>query len=143
MSSNQIRSLFTNQGQAIFIKQAPSTSTSQAQTQQTQVHVQQRVVTTPVQSTQQQQQNAGMQRLIAQLGGKPIAVIQQPTQQQQQQQQQSKVLAKVLTSSGTNQYIAVESLLAQKGLKLATTTAHANQLARQGNKVIQTQYQVS
>lgn len=93
--------------------------------------------------TNQQQsiQTSGMQRIIAQIGGKPIAVqIQQSPHQQQQQQQ--KILAKVLTSSGSGQLISVENLLAQKGLKLATTTSHANQLSRQGKQVIQTQYQV-
>ena len=147
MSSGQIKSLLTGhglQGQTIFIKQSPSASTSQSQSQQNQSvqpQVQQRVVA----ATQQQQtlQNSGMQRIFAQIGGKPIAVQIQQSPQQQQQQQQQKVLAKVLTSTGTGQLISVESLLAQKGLKLATTSAHANQLARQGNKVIQTQYQVN
>lgn len=84
-----------------------------------------------------------MQRIIAQIGGKPIAVqIQQSPHQQQQQQQQQKILAKVLTSSSSGQLISVESLLAQKGLKLATTASHANQLNRQGKQVIQAQYQV-
>lgn len=82
-----------------------------------------------------------MQRIIAQIGGKPIAVqIQQSPHQQQQQQQ--KILAKVLTNSSGGQIISVESLLAQKGLKLATT-GHANQLNRQGKQVIQAQYQVN
>lgn len=80
-----------------------------------------------------------MQRIIAQIGGKPIAV---QIQQSPHQQQQQKILAKVLTSSGSGQLISVENLLAQKGLKLATTTGHANQLNRQGKQVIQTQYQV-
>lgn len=81
-----------------------------------------------------------MQRIIAQIGGKPIAVqIQQSPHQQQQQQ---KILAKVLTNSSGGQIISVESLLAQKGLKLATT-GHANQLNRQGKQVIQAQYQVN
>lgn len=86
-----------------------------------------------------------MQRIIAQIGGKPIAVqIQQsPHHHQQQQQQQQKILAKVLTNSSGGQIISVESLLAQKGLKLATTAGHANQLNRQGKQVIQAQYQVS
>lgn len=82
-----------------------------------------------------------MQRIIAQIGGKPIAVQIQQSPHQQQQQQQQKILAKVLTSSGGGQLISVESLLAQKGLKLATTS-HASQLNRQGKQVIQTQYQV-
>lgn len=82
-----------------------------------------------------------MQRLFAQYGAKPIAVqIQQSPSQQQQQQQ--KILAKVLTNTGAGQIISVESLLAQKGLKLATAN-HANQLNRQGKQVIQAQYQVS
>lgn len=81
-----------------------------------------------------------MQRIIAQIGGKPIAVqIQQSPHQQQQQQ---KILAKVLTNSSGGQIISVESLLTQKGLKLATT-GHANQLNRQGKQVIQAQYQVN
>lgn len=80
-----------------------------------------------------------MQRIIAQIGGKPIAVQIQQSPHQQQQQQQQKILAKVLTSSNSGQLISVENLLAQKGLKLATT---ANQLNRQGKQVIQTQYQV-
>jgi len=94
-----------------------------------------------------------MQRIIAQIGGKPIAVQiqqsphhhhqQQQQQQQPQQQQQQKILAKVLTNSSGGQIISVESLLAQKGLKLATTAGHTNQLNRQGKQVIQTQYQVS
>jgi len=85
-----------------------------------------------------------MQRIIAQIGGKPIAVqIQQSPHQQQQQQQQQKILAKVLTNNSGGQIISVESLLAQKGLKLATTTGHTNQLNRQGKQVIQAQYQVS
>jgi len=93
-----------------------------------------------------------MQRIIAQIGGKPIAVQiqqsphhhhQQQQQQPQQQQQQQKILAKVLTNSSGGQIISVESLLAQKGLKLATTAGHTNQLNRQGKQVIQTQYQVS
>lgn len=83
-----------------------------------------------------------MQRIIAQIGGKPIAVQIQQSPHQQQQQQQQKILAKVLTSSNSGQLISVENLLAQKGLKLATTTSHANQLNRQGKQVIQTQYQV-
>ena len=82
-----------------------------------------------------------MQRIIAQIGGKPIAVqIQQSPQQQQQNQQ--KILAKVLTSAGGGQLISVESLLAKQGLKLASTTGHATQINRQGKQVIQTQYQV-
>ena len=82
-----------------------------------------------------------MQRIIAQIGGKPIAVqIQQSPHQQQQQQ---KILAKVLTNSSGGQLISVESLLAQKGLKLATTAGHANQLNRQNKQVIQAQYQVN
>lgn len=112
----------------------------QQQQQQQQPQIQQRVVT----NQQQSLQTSGMQRIIAQIGGKPIAVqIQQSPhqQQQQQQQQQQKILAKVLTSSGGGQLISVESLLAQKGLKLATTTSHANQLNRQGKQVM-TQYQV-
>lgn len=83
-----------------------------------------------------------MQRIIAQIGGKPIAVQIQQSPHQQQQQQQQKILAKVLTNSSGGQIISVESLLAQKGLKLATT-GHANQLNRQGKQVIQTQYQVN
>lgn len=83
-----------------------------------------------------------MQRIIAQIGGKPIAVQIQQSPHQQQQQQQQKILAKVLTSSNSGQLISVENLLAQKGLKLATTASHANQLNRQGKQVIQTQYQV-
>lgn len=86
-------------------------------------------------------QNSPVQRIITQIGGKPIAVqIQQSPQQQQQQQQ--KILAKVLTSAGGGQLISVESLLAQKGLKLATPTGHTTQINRQGKQVIQTQYQV-
>lgn len=142
VSSGQIKSLLTGhglQGQTIFIKQSPSASTSQAQAQQSQPQIQQRVVTATPQ--QQTLQGSGMQRIIAQIGGKPIAV--QIQQSPQQQQQQPKVLTKVLTSTGASQLISVESLLAQKGLKIATTAAHANQLARQGNKVIQTQYQVN
>lgn len=85
-----------------------------------------------------------MQRIIAQIGGKPIAVqIQQSPHHHQQQQQQQKILAKVLTNSSGGQIISVESLLAQKGLKLATAAGHANQLNRQGKQVIQAQYQVS
>lgn len=84
-----------------------------------------------------------MQRIIAQIGGKPIAVqIQQSPHQQQQQQ---KILAKVLTSASGGQLISVESLLAQKGLKLATATNHAgsiSQVNKQGKQVIQAQYQV-
>lgn len=84
-----------------------------------------------------------MQRIIAQIGGKPIAVqIQQSPHHQQQQQQQQKILAKVLTNSSGGQIISVESLLTQKGLKLATT-GHANQLNRQSKQVIQAQYQVN
>lgn len=168
VSSGQIKSLLTNhgfQGQILIKQPVTTASTSQAQTlqaqsqrvvQTTNLTQQQRVVQTasPQQHQHQQTlQNSGMQRIIAQIGGKPIAVqIQQSPQQQQQQQQvqqsqqqQQKVLTKVLANTGgaTSQLISVESLLAQKGLKLATTSAQANQLARQGNKhVIQTQYQV-
>lgn len=82
-----------------------------------------------------------MQRIIAQIGGKPIAVqIQQSPHQQQQQQ---KILAKVLTSSNSGQLISVESLLAQKGLKLATMTNPGAQVNRQNKQIIQTQYQVN
>lgn len=149
VSSGQIKSLLTGhglQGQTIFIKQTPPGTATQPQVNQLQPPQQQQQ---QQQSQAQQrmthpQQSPGMQRIIAQIGGKPIAVqIQQSPQQQQQPQQQQKVLAKVLTSTATGQLISVESLLAQKGLKLATTAAHANQLARQAsNKVIQTQYQV-
>ncbi|XP_066595888.1 nuclear factor related to kappa-B-binding protein isoform X3 [Prorops nasuta] len=146
VSSGQIKSLLTGhglQGQTIFIKQSSPVNSQAAQLQQQQLKqqqppqtIQQRVVT-----GQQQLQAPGMQRIIAQIGGKPIAVqIQQSPQQQQQQQQ--KILAKVLTSSGGGQIISVENLLAQKGLKLATTTGHATQLTRQGKQVIQAQYQV-
>lgn len=83
-----------------------------------------------------------MQRIIAQIGGKPIAVQIQQSPHHQQQQQQQKILAKVLTNSSGGQIISVESLLAQKGLKLATATGHTNQLNRQGKQVIQAQYQV-
>ncbi|XP_017878978.1 nuclear factor related to kappa-B-binding protein [Ceratina calcarata] len=150
VSSGQIKSLLTGhglQGQTIFIKQSsPSGNQSQQmqqqqlkqQQQQQQQTLQQRVVT----NQQQSLQTSGMQRIIAQIGGKPIAVQIQQSPQQQQQQQQQKILAKVLTSSGGGQLISVESLLAQKGLKLATTASHAAQLNRQGKQVIQTQYQV-
>ncbi|KAL7299791.1 hypothetical protein TKK_0007536 [Trichogramma kaykai] len=145
VSSNQIKSLLTGHGlsgQTIFIKQAPSASTTQAQSSAqstvnagSQSQVQQRVLAT---SQQGQQSTPNMQRIIAQIGGKPIAVQIQQSPQQQQQQSHQKVLAKMLTTSGSSgQLISVESLLAQKGLKLATT----NQ-ARSGGKVIQTQYQV-
>ncbi|CAB0028352.1 unnamed protein product [Trichogramma brassicae] len=145
VSSNQIKSLLTGHGlsgQTIFIKQAPSASTTQAQSSSqstvnagSQSQVQQRVLAT---SQQGQQSTPNMQRIIAQIGGKPIAVQIQQSPQQQQQQSHQKVLAKMLTTSGSSgQLISVESLLAQKGLKLATT----NQ-ARTGGKVIQTQYQV-
>ncbi|XP_076757201.1 nuclear factor related to kappaB binding protein isoform X2 [Xylocopa sonorina] len=146
VSSGQIKSLLTGhglQGQTIFIKQSSPSSNQSQQIQQQQLkqqqqqQIQQRVVA----NQQQSIQTSGMQRIIAQIGGKPIAVqIQQSPHQQQQQQQ--KILAKVLTSSGGGQLISVESLLAQKGLKLATTTSHPNQLNRQGKQVIQTQYQV-
>ncbi|CAK9828671.1 Nuclear factor related to kappa-B-binding protein [Anthophora retusa] len=150
VSTGQIKSLLTGhglQGQTIFIKQSsPSGNQSQQlqqqqlkqQQQQQQQQIQQRVVT----NQQQSIQTSGMQRIIAQIGGKPIAVQIQQSPHQQQQQQQQKILAKVLTSSGGGQLISVESLLAQKGLKLATTTSHASQLNRQGKQVIQTQYQV-
>ncbi|XP_076244084.1 nuclear factor related to kappaB binding protein [Calliopsis andreniformis] len=153
VSSGQIKSLLTGhglQGQTIFIKQSSPSGNQPQQLQQQQLkqqqpqqqqqqQMQQRVVT----NQQQSIQTSGMQRIIAQIGGKPIAVqIQQSPHQQQQQQQQQKILAKVLTSSSGGQLISVESLLAQKGLKLATTTSHANQLNRQGKQVIQTQYQV-
>ncbi|XP_043265213.1 nuclear factor related to kappa-B-binding protein isoform X1 [Colletes gigas] len=149
VSSGQIKSLLTShglQGQTIFIKQSsPSGNQTQQlqqqqlkqQQQQQQQQIQQRVVA----NQQQSLQSSGMQRIIAQIGGKPIAVQIQQSPHQQQQQQQQKILAKVLTSSGGGQLISVESLLAQKGLKLATTS-HANQLNRQGKQVIQTQYQV-
>lgn len=90
-------------------------------------------------SQQQPIQTPGMQRIIAQIGGKPIAV---QIQQSPHQQQQQKILAKVLTNNSGGQIISVESLLAQKGLKLATTVGHANQLNRQNKQVIQAQYQV-
>ncbi|KAJ8683468.1 hypothetical protein QAD02_019260 [Eretmocerus hayati] len=170
VSSGQIKSLLTGhglQGQTFFIKQAPSTSQAQVQVQQQQQsQIQQRVVpSTAVTATttarhqhqiQQQQtlQTSGMQRIVTQIGGKPIAVqIQQPQQTQQvhtqaqvqiqsQQKQQQNVLAKVLSNTGVGQLISVESLL-QKGIKLATTATHTNhQLARQGSKLVQTQYQV-
>ena len=150
VSSGQIKSLLTGhglQGQTIFIKQSSPSGNQpqqlqqqqlkQQQQQQQQQQLQQRVVA----NQQQSIQTSGMQRIIAQIGGKPIAVqIQQSPHQQQQQQQ--KILAKVLTSSGGGQLISVESLLAQKGLKLATTAGHAAQLNRQGKQVIQAQYQV-
>lgn len=143
VSSGQIKSLLTGhglQGQTIFIKQSsPSTShTPHIQ------HVQQIKQTTPQHHQAQSQtiSNPGMQRIIAQIGGKPIAVqIQQSPHQQQTQQQ--KILAKVLTGAGGGQLISVESLLAQKGLKLAATTTPTGQINRQGKQVIQTQYQVS
>ncbi|XP_043593392.1 nuclear factor related to kappa-B-binding protein-like isoform X2 [Bombus pyrosoma] len=145
VSSGQIKSLLTShglQGQTIFIKQSSPSSNQSQQIQQQQLkqqqqqqQIQQRVVT----NQQQSIQTSGMQRIIAQIGGKPIAV---QIQQSPHQQQQQKILAKVLTSSGSGQLISVENLLAQKGLKLATTTGHANQLNRQGKQVIQTQYQV-
>ncbi|XP_076648684.1 nuclear factor related to kappaB binding protein [Halictus rubicundus] len=150
VSSGQIKSLLTGhglQGQTIFIKQSSPSGNQpqqlqqqqlkQQQQQQQQPQIQQRVVT----SQQQSLQTSGMQRIIAQIGGKPIAVQIQQSPHQQQQQQQQKILAKVLTSSGGGQLISVESLLAQKGLKLATTASHANQLNRQGKQVM-TQYQV-
>ncbi|XP_015428389.1 PREDICTED: nuclear factor related to kappa-B-binding protein [Dufourea novaeangliae] len=149
VTSGQIKSLLTGhglQGQTIFIKQSsPSGNQPQQlqqqqlkqQQQQQQPQIQQRVVT----NQQQSIQTSGMQRIIAQIGGKPIAVQIQQSPHQQQQQQQQKILAKVLTSSGGGQLISVESLLAQKGLKLATTASHANQLNRQG-KQLMTQYQV-
>ncbi|XP_033219071.1 nuclear factor related to kappa-B-binding protein isoform X2 [Belonocnema kinseyi] len=145
VSSGQIKSLLTGhglQGQTIFIKQSSVGAAQsqqlqqQQQLKQQQQQLQQRVVT----ASQQQLQNPGMQRIIAQIGGKPIAVqIQQSPQQQQNQQ---KILAKVLTSAGGGQLISVESLLAKQGLKLASTTGHATQINRQGKQVIQTQYQV-
>lgn len=149
VSSGQIKSLLSGhglQGQTIFIKQSSLAAgqTQQLQQQQQlkqqqqqQQQLQQRIVT----ANQQQLQNSPVQRIITQIGGKPIAVqIQQSPQQQQQQQQ--KILAKVLTSAGGGQLISVESLLAQKGLKLATPTGHTTQINRQGKQVIQTQYQV-
>ncbi|XP_029668197.1 nuclear factor related to kappa-B-binding protein-like isoform X1 [Formica exsecta] len=148
VSSSQIKSLLTGhslQGQTIFIKQSSSSNNqSQQQLQQQQQQLkqqQQQLQQQRAVSSQQQpiQQTPGMQRIIAQIGGKPIAVqIQQSPHQQQQQQ---KILAKVLTNSSGGQIISVESLLTQKGLKLATT-GHANQLNRQGKQVIQAQYQV-
>ncbi|XP_043522153.1 nuclear factor related to kappa-B-binding protein isoform X2 [Frieseomelitta varia] len=144
VSSGQIKSLLTGhglQGQTIFIKQSSPSGNQSQQIQQQQLkqqqqqQIQQRVVA----NQQQSIQTSGMQRIIAQIGGKPIAV---QIQQSPHQQQQQKILAKVLTSSGSGQLISVENLLAQKGLKLATTTSHANQLGRQGKQVIQTQYQV-
>ncbi|XP_015596568.1 nuclear factor related to kappa-B-binding protein isoform X2 [Cephus cinctus] len=137
VSSGQIKSLLTGhglQGQTIFIKQ--SSSPSAGQQQQLQQQQLKRVVAT------QQQQSPSMQRIIAQIGGKPIAVQIQQSPQHQQQQQQQKILAKVLTSAAGGQLISVESLLAQKGLKLATATGHTSQLNRQGKQIIQTQYQV-
>lgn len=98
-----------------------------------------RVITT--QQQQQQIQAPGMQRIIAQIGGKPIAVqIQQSPRNQQNQQQQ--ILAKVLTNANTGQLISVENLIGQKGLKIATA-ANPNQINRQGKQVIQAQYQVN
>ncbi|KOX72436.1 Nuclear factor related to kappa-B-binding protein [Melipona quadrifasciata] len=91
------------------------------------------------QSSPSGNQSQQIQQQQLKIGGKPIAV---QIQQSPHQQQQQKILAKVLTSSGSGQLISVENLLAQKGLKLATTTSHANQLGRQGKQVIQTQYQV-
>ncbi|KAL6260847.1 hypothetical protein P5V15_008374 [Pogonomyrmex californicus] len=149
VSSNQIKSLLTShglQGQTIFIKQSSTPSNQsqqqlqQQQQQQQQQQLKQQQLQQRVASSQQQsvQQNPGMQRIIAQIGGKPIAVqIQQSPHHHQQQQQ--KILAKVLTNSSGGQIISVESLLAQKGLKLAT--GHTNQLNR-GKQVIQAQYQV-
>ena len=90
-------------------------------------------------SQAQNTQNPGVQRLIAQIGGKPIAVQIQP--QQIQQQPQQKVLAKVVTNTGSTQFVTVESLLAQKGLKLATATTQATDLNRAG-KILPTQSQV-
>ncbi|XP_063977217.1 nuclear factor related to kappa-B-binding protein [Diachasmimorpha longicaudata] len=143
VSSGQIKSLLTGhglQGQTIFIKQS-SPGTSHAPHIQ---HVQQIKPPAVTQHHQPQSQSIstpGMQRIIAQIGGKPIAVqIQQSPHQQQTQQQ--KILAKVLTGSGGGQLISVESLLAQKGLKLAATTTATGQVNRQGKQVIQTQYQV-
>ena len=137
VSSGQIKSLLTGHNignQTIFLKpSAATTIETQAGQQTTQVspthtvqtQVQQRVI--PAQS-----QTQGVQRLIAQIGGKPVAVqIQQSPPQQQQ-----KVYAKMLTPSG--QLMTVESLLAQKGLKLATSGTQA----RSTNKIIPTQYQV-
>ncbi|XP_050452746.1 nuclear factor related to kappa-B-binding protein-like isoform X1 [Cataglyphis hispanica] len=147
VSSSQIKSLLTGhnlQGQTIFIKQSSSSnnqSQQQLQQQQQLKQQQQQLQQQRAAANQQQpiQQTPGMQRIIAQIGGKPIAVqIQQSPHQQQQQQ---KILAKVLTNSSGGQIISVESLLTQKGLKLATT-GHANQLNRQGKQVIQAQYQV-
>ncbi|KYN38168.1 Nuclear factor, partial [Trachymyrmex septentrionalis] len=152
VSSSQIKSLLTShglQGQTIFIKQSSPSNTQSQQQQLQQQQLKQQQLQQRVTANQQQpiQQTPGMQRIIAQIGGKPIAVqIQQsPHQQQQQQQQQQKILAKVLTNNSGGQIISVESLLAQKGLKLATTstTGHTNQLNRQGKQVIQAQYQVS
>ncbi|XP_012254609.2 nuclear factor related to kappa-B-binding protein [Athalia rosae] len=146
VSSGQIKSLLTGhglQGQTIFIKQSASPATQQ-QLQQQQLKQQQQQQLQQRLVNSQQQQSSGMQRIIAQIGGKPIAVqIQQSPHQQQQQQQ--KILAKVLTSAGGGQLISVESLLAQKGLKLATATSHTGpitQVNKQGKQVIQTQYQV-
>ncbi|KAG5323494.1 NFRKB protein, partial [Pseudoatta argentina] len=150
VSSSQIKSLLTShglQGQTIFIKQSsPSNTQSQQQQLQQQQQLKQQQLQQRVTANQQQpiQQTPGMQRIIAQIGGKPIAVqIQQSPHHQQQQQQQQKILAKVLTNNSGGQIISVESLLAQKGLKLATTnTGHTNQLNRQSKQVLQAQYQV-
>ncbi|XP_034938876.1 uncharacterized protein [Chelonus insularis] len=130
-------------------QQQQSQQQQQIQTQQSsqQQHVQlqqaqQQTQSSQSQPQQQQQQQTiqapGMQRIIAQIGGKPIAV---QIQQSPHQQQQQKILAKVLTSASGGQLISVESLLAQKGLKLAATTS-PTQVNRQGKQVIQTQYQV-
>ncbi|KAL0130422.1 hypothetical protein PUN28_002239 [Cardiocondyla obscurior] len=148
LSPSQIKSLLTShglQGQTIFIKQSsPSNNQSQQQQlQQQQQQLKQQQQQQRVTTNQQQpvQQTPGMQRIIAQIGGKPIAVqIQQSPHHHQQQQQ--KILAKVLTNNSGGQIISVESLLAQKGLKLTTAAGHANQLNRQGKQVIQAQYQV-
>ncbi|XP_011706105.1 PREDICTED: nuclear factor related to kappa-B-binding protein isoform X3 [Wasmannia auropunctata] len=153
VSSSQIKSLLTShglQGQTIFIKQSsPSNNQSQQQQlqqqqQQQQQQLKQQQLQQRVTTNQQQpvQQTPGMQRIIAQIGGKPIAVQIQQSPHHHQQQQQQKILAKVLTNSSGGQIISVESLLAQKGLKLATTGGHTNQLNRQGKQVIQAQYQV-
>ncbi|XP_015109741.1 nuclear factor related to kappa-B-binding protein [Diachasma alloeum] len=143
VSSGQIKSLLTGhglQGQTIFIKQS-SPGTSHTPHIQHVQQIKQPAVTQHHQSQPQTISTPGMQRIIAQIGGKPIAVqIQQSPHQQQTQQQ--KILAKVLTGAGGGQLISVESLLAQKGLKLAATTTATGQVNRQGKQVIQTQYQV-
>lgn len=120
------------------MSQSQQQQIQQQQQPQQQVQLQQQTQLPLHQAQQQTMQSPGMQRIIAQIGGKPIAV---QIQQSPHQQQQQKILAKVLTSASSGQLISVESLLAQKGLKLATTNP-GTQLNRQGKQIIQAQYQV-